>query len=134
MIIIAIDFGTSKIGLAVGQKITKTINLIKPIIFHKNIINWMKIKKVIHEWKPTSIVIGLPLKMNGKKQKTTHKAENFSKKIYKKFNIKTYMHDERLTTFEAKLIIKKNKNFKKKIKYIDSISAALILKSWFLNT
>ncbi|WP_343183028.1 Holliday junction resolvase RuvX [Buchnera aphidicola (Neophyllaphis podocarpi)] len=131
MFIIAIDFGTKSIGIAIGQKITYTANPLTTIKYKNKIIFWKKIKNILEKWKPIFIIIGLPLNIDGSMQTITKKAIKFSKEIKSKFNIDVKLQDERLTTIEAKSIIFKQKGFKhlKKNK-IDSMSAVIILESW----
>ncbi|CAL4325579.1 Putative pre-16S rRNA nuclease [Buchnera aphidicola (Neophyllaphis podocarpi)] len=131
MFIIAIDFGTKSIGIAIGQKITYTANPLKTIKCKNKIIFWKKIKNILEKWKPIFIIVGLPLNIDGSIQNITKKAIKFSKEIKSKFNIDVKLQDERLTTIEAKSIIFKQKGFKhlKKNK-IDSMSAVIILESW----
>ncbi|WP_343188597.1 Holliday junction resolvase RuvX [Buchnera aphidicola (Neophyllaphis varicolor)] len=131
MFIIAIDFGTKSIGIAIGQKITYTANPLNAIKCKNKIIFWKKIKNILEKWKPIFIIVGLPLNIDGSIQNITKKAIKFSKEIKSKFNIDVKLQDERLTTIEAKSIIFKQKGFKhlKKNK-IDSMSAVIILESW----
>lgn len=131
MIVIAFDFGIKNIGVAVGQNITYTAQRLSSIKIKNNKINFKKIKQLFLEWQPNSIIVGLPLNMDGTKQNITQQVEKFSKKISLHFKIPIYFHDERLTTIEAKSILFKTngaKSLKKEI--IDSTSAVLILESW----
>ncbi|WP_343189429.1 Holliday junction resolvase RuvX [Buchnera aphidicola] len=131
MIILAFDYGTKKIGVAIGQKITKTARPLKKITFKNNKIKWIKISKLINEWKPKKIIIGLPLTLKGKKQNITIITKNFAKKIKKKYNIKIILHNEILTTKLAKSYLLKKKKKKYLKNDIDSIAAVFILESWF---
>ncbi|XAJ77727.1 Holliday junction resolvase RuvX [Buchnera aphidicola (Ceratovacuna keduensis)] len=130
---ISFDYGTKNIGVAIGQKITNTGNILDSIKSKNKNINWKKIEKIIKLWNPKSIIIGLPLNMDGTEQKFTKQTKNFANKVSKKFNIKVHMHDERLSTVEAKSILFK-KGFKNLTKNkINSTSALIILESWFLK-
>ena len=61
MQIISFDFGTKKIGVAVGQTLTKTSSPLSIIFNHRNKINWPEIEEVLNEWKPELILVGKPL-------------------------------------------------------------------------
>ncbi|WP_343189060.1 Holliday junction resolvase RuvX [Buchnera aphidicola (Chaitoregma tattakana)] len=130
---ISFDYGTKYIGVAIGQNITNTGNILQSIRLKNKIVNWNKIKKIIKYWNPTSIIVGLPLNMDGTEQEFTIETKNFAYKISKKFKIKVYMHDERLSTIEAKHILftKGIKNLTKN--KINSTSALIILESWLLK-
>ncbi|WP_343154754.1 Holliday junction resolvase RuvX [Buchnera aphidicola (Pseudoregma panicola)] len=130
---ISFDYGTKNIGVAVGQKITNTGNILNSIKIKNKNIYWKEIEKIIKLWNPKSIIVGLPLNMDGTEQKFTKKTKIFAFKISKKFNIRVHMHDERLSTIEAKRILfKKGFNNLTKNK-INSTSALIILESWFLK-
>jgi putative Holliday junction resolvase len=130
MILLAFDYGTKNIGVAIGEHFLKTSRSLTCISVHKN-NHWIEIKNLILQWKPTKIIIGLPLNIKGKIQNTTLKAKKFSFQLFKKFNIPIYLHDERFTTKEAKSFLFNNKNIKKiNNKKINSTSALIILRSW----
>ncbi|CAL4324541.1 Putative pre-16S rRNA nuclease [Buchnera aphidicola (Periphyllus testudinaceus)] len=130
MIVLSFDFGTKKIGIAIGECITYSTRILKTISNKKNYIT--DIKEIINYWKPKKIIVGFPLNVYGKKQKITKKVEKFSSKLLKKFKIPIILHDERFTTIEAKnlLFTKGGKKELTKNK-INSTSAQIILKSWF---
>ncbi|BGI51600.1 MAG: Holliday junction resolvase RuvX [Buchnera aphidicola (Ceratovacuna japonica)] len=130
---ISFDYGTKNIGVAVGQKITNTGNILNYIKSKNKKYIWKKIEEIIKYWKPKSIIVGLPLNMDGTEQSITKKTKKFAIEINKKFNIKVYMHDERLSTIEAKRILFE-KGFKNLTKNkINSTSALVILESWFFK-
>lgn len=132
--ILAFDFGTSSIGCAVGQSVTGTAQGLPAFKAQDGIPNWENIEKVIKEWQPNLLVVGLPLNMDGTEQPLTHRAQKFANRLNGRFNIPTVLQDERLTTVEARQEIFERGGYKalKKGK-VDSISACLILESWFEN-
>lgn len=131
MLIMSFDFGIKSIGVAIGQKITKTATSLNAIKSIKNKPNWDLIKKKLMIWKPKIAIIGLPLNMDGTEQDFSIKAKIFAKQLNKKFNIKIEMHDERLSSIEAKSNLFNIGGFKHLQKdKIDSLSAVLILESW----
>lgn len=131
---IAFDFGMKSIGCAVGQSITGTAQVLPAFKAQDGIPNWEAIGKVIHEWKPDLLIVGLPLNMDGTEQPLTQRAKKFANRLHGRFGFPVTLHDERLTTVEARAEIFARGGFKalKKDK-IDSISACLILESWFEN-
>lgn len=132
MIILSFDFGTKNIGVAIGQNITYTAHALNSIKVTKGVPDWNKISSLIKYWIPKLIVVGYPLQMDGSKQKITHQTIAFSELLKKKYHIDVQLHDERLTTREAKSILYIYGGYKKlKKNNIDALSAALILESWF---
>ncbi|QCI22373.1 Holliday junction resolvase RuvX [Buchnera aphidicola] len=131
MIVIAFDFGLKKIGIAVGENITKRGKPLRVLNARNGIPNWNIIKDLLKCWKPTFLIVGLPLNIDGTKQKITKKSEKFANLLKCKFNILVKMHDERLSTVEAKSIIFAQGGFKQlKKTNIHSFSAMIILESW----
>jgi putative Holliday junction resolvase len=132
MLVLAFDFGVKNIGVAIGECYTYTSRKLKLISYKKEQTYWEKIHNLLSIWKPKKIIVGLPLSIQGRRQKTTIRTEIFALKLFQKFQIKVKLHDERYTTIEAKSILfqnggKKNLNKSK----IHSMSALVILNSWF---
>ncbi|SUT86597.1 Holliday junction resolvase-like protein [Actinobacillus ureae] len=130
--ILAFDFGTYSIGCAVGQDITGTAQGLFSFKAQDGIPNWDQIEKVIQGWQPERLVVGLPLNMDGTEQPLTQRAKKFANRLNGRFNLPVELQDERLTTVSAKAEIFERGGYKalKKDK-VDSISACLILESWF---
>ncbi|MCT8703834.1 Holliday junction resolvase RuvX [Glaesserella parasuis] len=130
--VLAFDFGTNSIGCAVGQSITGTAQGLPAFKAQDGIPNWEQIGKVIAQWQPDLLVVGLPLNMDGTEQPLTQRAKKFANRLNGRFNLPVELQDERLTTVEAKSEIFTRGGFKalKKGK-VDAISACLILESWF---
>lgn len=133
--ILAFDFGLNSIGCAVGQSITGTAQPLAAFKAQDGIPNWEAIGTLLKEWQPDLLVVGLPLNMDGSEQALTQRAKKFANRLHGRFQLQVTLHDERLTTVEARAEIFSRGGFKalKKDK-VDSISACLILESWFETT
>ena len=132
--LLGFDFGTKSIGVATGQMITSTAQPLAAIKANDGIPDWSVVEKVISEWKPDLVVVGLPLNMDGTKQPITLRAEKFANRLNGRFGVKTVMQDERLTTASAKEFIFERGGYKSLTKgKVDSVSAALILESWMTD-
>ena len=132
--LIAFDFGLKSIGCAVGQSITCTAQALPAFKAQDGIPNWLLIEKCLKEWQPDKLVVGLPLNMDGSEQELTRLARKFANRLHGRFGYPVELQDERLTTTEAKAEIFARGGFKALEKgKIDSISACLILESWFEN-
>lgn len=129
--LLGFDFGTKSIGVATGQMITATAQPIAAIKANDGIPNWDIVEKVIKEWQPDLVVVGLPLNMDGTEQMITQRAKKFANRLNGRFGVKIALQDERLTTASAKEFIFSHGGYKALDKgKIDSVSAALILESW----
>ena len=129
MQIIAFDYGEKKIGVAVGQTSTNTSSPLK-IIFNKdNKTNWISISSLLDEWKPDLILLGKPLNMDGSESKIMKKVVQFYKELKSIYDVDIEFVDERLTTFEAREILKDERHDN-----VDAHAAKILIDSWFENS
>jgi putative Holliday junction resolvase len=118
--ILAFDFGEKRIGVAVGNTITKTAEALK-IIQEKNQDKKFKaIEVLIHEWQPQSLVVGLPTHPDGAEHEMTQKAKRFGNQLHGRFQKEVVWVDERYTSVSVQ-----DGN--------DALAAQLILQQ-YLNT
>ena len=126
MQIIAFDYGEKKIGVAVGQTSTNTSSPLQ-IIFNKdNKTNWISISSLLDEWKPDLILLGKPLNMDGSDSKRMKKVDKFYKELKSIYDADIEFVDERLTTFEAREILKDEKHDN-----VDAHAAKILIDNWF---
>ena len=126
--VMGFDYGTHWIGVAVGQTLTRQASPLKAV---RN-SDWKSIKRLLEDWQPQKLIVGLPLSMVGQDQEMTASAKRFGRQLEGRFGIDTTMVDERLTTREAYQIAIENQDSKTKPE-IDSLAAALITESWLQN-
>lgn len=100
--LLGFDYGTTKIGVAVGQSLTGSASPLATLKSHNGKPDWEAIAALIDEWKPQACVIGLPLHLDGREAPVTEKARKFGRQINGRFNLPVYEMDERLTTEAAK--------------------------------
>ena len=126
MQIVAFDFGTKKIGIAVGQTQTMTSSPLDIVFSKKNKINWDGIMTILEEWKPGLILVGKPLNMDGTDSDIMEKVDIFYKKLEKLTKVKCEYVDERLTSFEARQNLGELKT-----DLIDAHAAKILIDNWF---
>ncbi|WP_101758543.1 Holliday junction resolvase RuvX [Oceanicoccus sp. KOV_DT_Chl] len=130
--ILCFDYGTKSIGVAIGQSITQTANPLIDLKAQDGIPSWEEIKKILDEWRPDLLLIGLPLNMDGSESELSTRAKKFANRLHGRFGLPIAMADERLSSFAAKgEIIQQtgSRDFKKN--NVDSLAAKIILESWF---
>ncbi len=127
--IIGFDYGTHWTGVAVGQTLTAQASPLKAIKSINFKPDWQAIKRLLEEWQPQKLIVGLPTKLNDEEDEMTEIAKKFSRQLHGRFHIDTELVDERLTTREAYNIAIDSGNRKNKSE-IDSIAAVLITESW----
>ena len=127
--LLGFDYGTRRIGVAVGQDITRTVTPLITLHSQNNKPDWDAIGKLITEWQPDRLVVGLPLHLDGSSQALTERVQRFGNQLKGRYNLPVEMVDERLTSHEAEteLATRGGKTAKADI---DALAAALILQSW----
>jgi len=130
MQILAFDFGTQYIGIAVGQTITGTSS---PLVIlnvkeeSKNL--WKTIENLLSEWKPEIVLVGKPLNMDGTDSHFMKEVDKFVKKLSRISKAPCELVDERLTSFEAKQLV----SGKDKLNRLDDLAAKIFLDNWMEN-
>lgn len=129
--VLAFDFGSKSIGVAVGQEITGTASPLPALKARDGIPDWNKLQSLFEQWQPHLAVVGLPLNMDGTNQQVTFAAKKFANRLNARYGVAVETCDERLTTADAKAELFAMGGFKKLDKQsIDSASACLIFESW----
>ncbi|HLB55835.1 MAG TPA: Holliday junction resolvase RuvX [Coxiellaceae bacterium] len=129
-IILGFDFGLKRIGVAVGQTTTRSANPLTILKADRGVPHWDEIKKLITEWGADTLIVGLPLNMDGTEQFITQQAKIFGEELKKHFKLPVIFVDERLTTIAAKDEIHSTRKGAARFERADSVSAKLILESW----
>ena len=85
--ILSFDFGEKRIGIAIGNSITKTSHPLKTINTTKNSERYKLIELLLKTWEPVTLVIGYPLNEDGTLSKMSFLAKKFGIKLGNKYNI-----------------------------------------------
>jgi len=129
--LLGFDFGTHNIGVAVGQTITGTASPLPALKAKDGQPDWQKVEKMIAEWQPKLLVVGLPLNMDGSEQTLTDLARKFANRLHGRFGLPVELQDERLTTVAAKEELFARGGYRELSKdKIDSAAAQLILEDY----
>ncbi|MDC8832599.1 Holliday junction resolvase RuvX [Alteromonas gilva] len=132
--VLAFDFGTKSIGVAIGQEVTGTAAPLEALKARDGIPDWQQIQALYDEWQPHVVVVGLPLNMDGTSQTMTERAQKFANRLHGRFKTPVETWDERLSTADARAMLFELGGYKKLTKgKVDSVSACLIFTSWFEN-
>jgi len=129
--IIGFDFGQKRIGVAIGNNISKSAQALITIESASNNQKFEAIQKIMDEWQPVSIVVGVPFNVDGSEHKVTNLCKKFAKQLEQKYALPIHLIDERYTSIEASYEIQHKKiDLKKKKLLIDQIAAKIILQSY----
>lgn len=133
--VIGFDYGTRRIGIAIGVLDMQTANPLTTLTVPPSGIPWDKITTIIEEWKPSTLVVGTVSHSTQNNNAIQKQVGNFCKTLNKRYHLPVETIDESNTSVKAYEILKdlRSKGQRKKINKtdIDKASAAIILDSWF---
>jgi putative Holliday junction resolvase len=124
MTIMAFDYGTRRVGVAVGNTETRASQALKTISATNADALFKELENLLKEWQPDQIVVGLPTHPDGTKHEMTAKAKRFGNQLHGRFNLSVTWVDERYTSAVLESDPKMRDN-------LDAHSAALILEQYF---
>ena len=134
--VMGFDFGTARIGVAIGQELTATATPLVTLKAHKGQPDWDGITRLIQEWQPAVLVVGAPRHADGTANAVTTAALDFSRQLHHRYQREVATIDERLSSHEANDLISVQASRWPKRKRsdgigVDAVAAMLILESWF---
>ena len=126
--LLGFDFGLKQIGVASGQTLTSSATGLTILKAVDGMPKWDQVEKLLKEWSPDLVVVGLPLNMDDSESDLSNRARKFARRLQGRFAVEVEMVDERLTSREAKSIGRDQGT--QDLTKIDHIAASLILQSW----
>lgn len=133
---LAFDYGTKFIGVAVGQDVTRTARPLTTLHSLHRLPDWLAIKKIIQQWSPQALIVGIPQEMQEKNQWITTAAQQFAGQLAQQYTAcSVHTVDERLSTLAAKEVLF-NRGGRRALEKsaIDAMAAAMILETWLQST
>lgn len=124
--LLGFDYGRLRTGVAVGQTLTGTASALLTLNSRGSKPDWEGIDKLIGEWQPDALIIGVPVHMDGTEQEMTTAARKFGRQLKARYNLPVYEADERLSSAEAE----QNLGTSLDKAAIDREAARLILQGW----
>lgn len=129
--LLGFDFGLKRIGVAIGQTITKTARPLTTLTAVEGLPTVSEVAALIQQWRPDALIIGIPLNMDGSEQPVTAAARRLKTWLSEQFHLPVHEIDERLSTKGAREQIFNEKGFRGlKNTEIDSVAAQIILQDW----
>lgn len=130
--VLAFDFGEKRIGVATGETLLGSAHPLTVIRAESNDQRFAEIGKLIAEWQPERLVVGLPTHADGTPHEMTRLATKFAERLQKRFNLPVAMADERLSSLDAEARLRETgRNAKSAKPLLDAVAAQLILQTWF---
>ena len=130
--VLAFDFGEKRIGVATGETLLGSAHPLTVIHAESNDDRFAAIGKLIAEWQPEHLVVGLPTHADGTPHEMTCLAAKFGERLVRRFNLPVSYADERLTSLDAEARLRETgRNSKSAKPLLDAVAAQLILQTWF---
>ena len=129
--ILALDFGSRNIGLAVTDELGLTAQGL-PTLRRSNKRNDLDhLRRVIRHYGVSEMVMGLPLRMSGSEGVQSEKVQIFAEQLRRKFKLPVHLFDERLTSVEANRVLRESDmSSRRRAGVVDQLAAVLILQSF----
>lgn len=136
--VLGFDFGTRCIGVASGNRISRSARPLAALDARAGQPDWERIGALLSEWRPDALVVGLPLTREGGEQAMTIAARAFADALATRCGLPVHMVDERHTSQEAARRFAGQRAAgaarRRDAANIDSIAAAVILEGWLQQT
>lgn len=117
------DYGTERIGVAVGQSLTGTATPLETLAVRRGRPDWDRVRVLLDQWQPAALVVGTPLNMDGTPQPLGARADRFARQLAGRFGLPVHRADERLSSVEARQRLGRSRD-------LDAVAAQVILETW----
>ena len=125
------DYGTKHLGIAVGGSASGRAEALATASVRQGIPDWPLLDRLIIEWKPTALIVGLPLNMDDSENAMTQAARKFGHRLQGRYNLPVHMVDERLTSVAAKnTLVESRTPWKQRKAKVDKLAAQTILQAY----
>jgi putative Holliday junction resolvase len=129
--ILAIDFGSRRMGLAVSDPLGITAQGLETLERKNKRSDFARLERTIREYQVTEIVLGNPLRMSGEEGTQSRKVAEFAEELRQRFVLPVHLWDERLTSSEANRLLRDAEvSLHKRTLAVDRMAATLILQSF----
>lgn len=121
-VFLAFDFGEKRTGVAVGNRLTQGAQVLPTLRVATTVQRFAAIERVLQEWQPNAIVVGIPFHPDGAAHEMTLRTKRFARQLHGRFALPVHEVDERYSSAEAA---------SRGAKDLDGESAAIILEQFF---
>ncbi|MFT4173217.1 MAG: Holliday junction resolvase RuvX [Rhodocyclaceae bacterium] len=136
--LLGFDFGEARIGVAVGETETGLAQPLTTVAGQANAERFGAIEKLIAEWRPSQLVVGLPLAMDGSEQAMSARCRRFANQLNGRFGLPVALFDERLSSAEAEDLLRdaaqagsaRMRDWRARKLHLDALAAQRILQSY----
>ena len=130
--VLAFDFGTRRIGVAVGDFETRLAHPLTTLAAADNRARFGAIERLIAEWRPALLVVGMPARADGSEHPVGRLARRFAQRLHGRFGLPAEFVDEHLTSHDAEQSLRSAGARGARLKAgIDAVAAQRILEAYF---
>ncbi len=101
-LMLGFDYGLARIGVATGQTLTGTASPLVALKANDGIPVWDDVERLLNEWKPDALVVGLPLHADGTESEMAIRAKKFGQRLHGRYGLPVHYIDEFESTREAR--------------------------------
>ena len=125
------DYGTKHLGIAVGGSASGRAEALATATVHQSLPDWPLLDRLVAEWKPAALIVGLPLNMDDSENTMTQAARKFGHRLQGRYNLPVHLVDERLTSVAAKnTLVESRTPWKQRKAKVDKLAAQTILQAY----
>lgn len=129
--ILAIDYGSRRVGLAVSDALGITAQGLETLERKNKRSDFARLERLIREYQIVEIVLGNPLRMSGEEGTQSRKVAEFADELRRRFGLPVHLWDERLTSSEANRLLREAEvSLQRRTQAVDRMAATLILQSF----
>ncbi|OZI53305.1 Holliday junction resolvase RuvX [Bordetella genomosp. 4] len=121
--LLAFDFGEKKIGIAIGNTLTRQARPLEIIFSEVRDARFGRIAQLLEEWQPQRVIVGLALASDGGEQPATARCRRFANQLHGRFGLTVELVDERGSSMEAQQLLGTNEPD-------DAMAASVILQRY----
>ena len=138
-LVIGLDFGLRRIGLAIGDSLTRSARPLAALSITgrdgPDTSDWQRLGTLIKQHAPNRLVVGCPYNVDGTEHALTGKARRFAQELGERYALPVELVDERYSSLEAEAALRERRGTGRRGRIdrgsIDSAAAAIILERWF---
>jgi putative Holliday junction resolvase len=135
--VLGFDVGSRLTGVAIGNRLTATARALDVVAMRDGQPDWNRLDALQREWQPDTVVVGLPLTLDGSEQPASRRARAFASQLGQRYGLPVLLVDERHSSREAAQRFAAGRaaglRRRRDAAGIDAEAAAVILERWLAD-
>lgn len=132
--VLGFDVGARRIGVAIGNPVSDSARDLGVVDMLADGPDWARIDRLVNDWRPATLVVGEPLRLDGGDQPARQRARGFARALRRRYALPVELVDERSTSVEAARQFACERaggaRRRRDAERLDAMAAALILRRW----